>query len=93
MTGVRDDQKAMPGEPPPSLIFEMVADIAILQAAVAGLGQTNPAALAAIRGALNQLAVQSVQVGQHMALVRLMDDTMQRRIAAFEARLPRHDAS
>jgi hypothetical protein len=40
-----------------------------------------------------QLAVTSVQVGQQTPLVQIMNDTMQRRIFTFEARLPRQDLS
>jgi hypothetical protein len=93
MSEAPDEQQTMPSEPPPSLIFEMVADIAILQTVVASLGYANAPALAAMRDALAQLAVTSVQVGQQTPLVQLMNDTMQRRILAFEARLPRQDPS
>jgi hypothetical protein len=86
-------QQTMPSAPPPSLIFEMAADIAILQTVVASLAHTNAPALAAMRDALAQLAVTSVQVGQQTPLVQIMNDTMQRRIFTFEARLPRPDPS
>ncbi len=89
MSNLSNDKPDLFTEPPPSLIFDMVADITILQAIVAGLGRTDERTLALIRAALAQLAIKSVQVGQHTPLVKLMDETMQRRIATFEAKLPR----
>lgn len=68
----------------------MVTDIAILQAVVVSLAQTDPAILANVRGALAQLAVTSARVGQHTPLVQLMDNTMQQRIAAFRAKLSKN---
>ena len=90
MSDKASEQRVLPTEPPPSLMFEIVADVAILQAVVTGLAKTDPAVLATVRAALAQLAVTSARVGQHTPLVQLMDDTMQRRIAAFEAKLPGH---
>ena len=81
-------------EPSPSLIFDMVADITILQTVVAGLvAHGDSAMVATVRTALAKLAVSSVQAGQTVPLIKVMDDAMQRRIVAFETKLPRQDVS
>jgi hypothetical protein len=74
--------------PDQALILDLVANVAVLRAAVAALIQGAPSDTQAhLRQALALLAGQSREAAQVSPATALMDAVMQRRLAAFEASL------
>jgi hypothetical protein len=76
-------------DPPEStLLLDLVADIAVLRAAVAALIRSGDSTtLRSVQSALAELAQQSHQAGRLGPATALMDEVLQRRLSAFEAGL------
>jgi hypothetical protein len=74
--------------PDQALILDLVADVAVLRAAMTALIQGAPSDTQAhLRQALATLAAQSREAAQVSPATALMDAVVQRRLAAFEAAL------
>jgi hypothetical protein len=75
-------------QPEGALLLDLVADVAVLRAALAALilaGEST--ALRAVQAALADLTQQSRQAARLSPATALMDEVMQRRLSAFEASL------
>jgi hypothetical protein len=71
-----------------TLLLDLVADVAVLRATLTALMQAaDPTLQARLHQALDRLAAQSREATQAGPAAALMDQVLQRRLAAFQATL------